>query len=180
MNISRIFKRIWYGPPVVQRFEELAAGKAIVEGTAAAGAVEDMIISPLTGSTCVAYHYRATYRAASRTQGVVERVLKDIQVYAPAFALKLEGGTLRVVPAESGTFDKEEHRQLQTGSLAGFSAKEQIITPGARVRAKGTVRKEGDEGFVLSLKTLEIIPEEPMTPAERKKLAKQKKRKKKG
>lgn len=177
MNVGRIIKRMWYGPPHIRSAEELVTGKVEVEGTAVA--TGDMIISPLTSTSCVAYKYRASYTTPSRTQGTAERLLKEVEVYMPSFELKIEGGSIKVLPVSSGEFDREEHRKLQSGSLRGFNAKETLVRPGTKVKVLGTLKKEGKDGFVLHLKKIELVQEQPLSPAERSHNQKQKKKKKK-
>jgi hypothetical protein len=177
MSIGRIFRRLWYGPPLVRSVEEMAAGKAVVEGVAAAAG--ETLISPLTATPCVAYKYKAVYLTPSRTQGVAERLLKEAEVYAPVFELKLEDGKVKVVPETPGEFDRSEHQQLQAGGLRGFKVDEILIRPGQRIRAVGTIGREGEDGFVLRLKKIELVDEEPPGPAERRERLKQKKKKQK-
>ena len=177
MNIGRIIKRLWYGPPLVKSVEEMAAGKAVVEGVAAASG--ETLISPLTATPCVAYKYKAVYLTPSRTQGVAERLLKEAEVYAPAFELKLEDGNVKVVPETPGEFDRAEHQKLQSGGLRGFKVDEILIRPGQRIRAVGTLSREGKDTFVLRLRKIELVEDQPLSPTERRERLKQKKKKQK-
>lgn len=162
MNLSRIIKRIWYGPPVISSAAELTAGKAIIEGRVAAA--QQGIISPLTSTPCVAYKYRAVYRTPSRTQGVAERLLKEAEVYSPSFDLLLEGGKIRVAAQSREDFDKAAHQELQSGGYRGFEATERLVRAGAMVRAAGKIMKDGG-GFFLSMRKLELVQEQGLLPA---------------
>jgi len=179
MNIGRIIKRLWYGPPLIKSAEEMAAGKAVVEGVAAASG--ETLISPLTATPCVAYKYKAVYLTPSRTQGVAERLLKEAEVYAPVFELKIEGGNVKVVPETPGEFDRAEHQKLQSGGFRGFKVDEVLIRPGQRIRVMGTLSREGEgeDGFVLHLRKIELVEETPLSPTERRERLKQKKKKQK-
>jgi hypothetical protein len=156
MGIARLLKRIWYGPPLVESAVELRPGAAVVEGTAMAS--KETLVSPLSSTSCVAYKYRATYQTPSRTQGVLDRLLKEIEVYCPGFELNVDGLKIKVVAKSQGRFDAEEHRKLQSGGFRGFRATESLIRPGNRVRVTGRIRKEGDQGFVLTSRKIELIP----------------------
>ena len=155
MSISRVFKRLWYGPPLVTSADELVKGTVIVEGTVSAS--KEALVSPLTKTNCVAFKYRATYRTPSRTQGVTERLLKDVEVYSPEFDMSIGGGAIKVVPAEQGEFDAAQHQELLSGGLTGFKAEEFLIRRGTKVRARGKLSRGEGDGFVLRLQKMEII-----------------------
>ena len=150
-----LLKKLFGGKPDVREFSALRTGGAVVHGTVRGG--EELARSPLKGLTCVAFYYRASYKAQARGK-TVDRVVKEAEVYAPSFALAMEGGVLRVVPPRSGTFDAAEHRQLMGGRFPGFQATEQVIRTGARVKLHGTVAKDGD-GFLLRLTQI-ILPKD--------------------
>jgi hypothetical protein len=140
----------------VAEFSALRPGKVIAQGTIKGG--DDLVRSPLKGLTCVAYYYRAFYKAQARGKWV-ERVVKDAEVYAPSFALQMEGGVLPVIPPKSAKFDAAEHRALLGRGFHGFQATEQLIRPGSKVKLHGAVARQGD-GFVLHLKQIDLPKEE--------------------
>ena len=159
MGIARLFRRIWYGPPLITSAQELRPGAAVVEGTALAE--KDMLISPLTSTSCLAYKYRAVYQTPSRSQGVMERLLKEIEVYCPGFELGIDGKKIKVVAKSQGKFDAEEHRKLQSGAFRGFRATESLIRPGNRVRVTGRISKADDGDFILTSSKIEIVLDAP-------------------
>jgi hypothetical protein len=140
----------------VTEFSALRPGKVIAHGTIKGG--DDLVRSPLKGLTCVAYYYRAFYKAQARGKWV-ERVVKDAEVYAPSFALQMEGGVLPVLPPKSANFDAAEHRALLGRGFHGFQATEQLIRPGSKVKLHGSVSRQGD-GFVLHLQQIDLPKEE--------------------
>ena len=147
-----LLRRLFGGKKDIADFSALRPGTAVLHGTVKGG--DELVRSPLKGLTCVAFYYRACYKAQARGK-TVDRVVKEAEVYAPAFSLAMEGGTLRVVPPRSDTFDAAEHRQLMGGRFPGFQATEQLIRPGSRVKLHGTVSKDG-EGFLLRLKQIDL------------------------
>jgi hypothetical protein len=151
-----LLRRLFGGRKEVASFAELRPGKAVLRGTIKAG--DEQVRSPLKGLSCVAYYYRAAYKAQARGKWV-ERVLKDAEVYAPSFQLTLEGGTIRVVPPRSAPFDPQEHRQFQGRGFPGFQATEQLIRAGTTVKLEGSVRRDGEE-FVLHLQRIDLVTEE--------------------
>ncbi|MBI5501502.1 MAG: hypothetical protein HY907_14750 [Deltaproteobacteria bacterium] len=153
--VIELLRRIFGGKQDVAEFEKLRSGRVVAHGTIKGG--NELVRSPLKGLTCVAFYYRAAYKAQARGK-TVDRVVKEAEVYAPAFALAMEGGTLPVVPPKSAAFDAAEHRQLM-GRFPGFHATEQLIRPGARVKLHGTVVRDGD-GFVLRLRQIDLPQEE--------------------
>ncbi|MFH1437740.1 MAG: hypothetical protein ABIJ56_18680 [Pseudomonadota bacterium] len=185
MSISRVFKRLWYGPPLVTNADELVKGTVIIEGTV--GDSKESLVSPLTKSNCIAFKYRATYRTPSRTQGVVERLLKDVEVYSPEFQMSLDGGSIKVVPTAQGEFDAAQHQELQSGGFAGFKAEEFLIRRGTKVRARGKLSRGEADGFVLRLQEMEILEQfssaaglKRRSRPKQKQLKKMQKKKKKG
>ncbi|MBI5486072.1 MAG: hypothetical protein HY905_01930 [Deltaproteobacteria bacterium] len=150
-----LLRRIFGGKQDVAEYEKLRPGRVVAHGTIKGG--EELVRSPLKSLTCVAFYYRAWYKAQARGK-TVDRVVKEAEVYAPAFELAMEGGTLRVAPPKSRSFDAAEHRQLM-GRFPGFQATEQLIRPGARVKLHGSVARDGD-GFVLRLKQIDLPKDE--------------------
>ncbi len=150
-----LLRRLFGGGKEVASFAELRPGKAVLRGTIKAG--DEQVRSPLKGLTCVAYYYRAAYKAQARGKAV-DRVLKDAEVYAPSFGLALEGGTIRVVPPRGVALDPQEHRQLMSRGFPGFQATEQLIRPGTVVRLEGRVQREGEE-LVLRLRRIDLVTE---------------------
>jgi len=136
----------------VETFGELRPGRVIAHGTVKAG--ETLVRSPLKGLTCVAFYYRAYYKAQARGKAV-DRVVKEAEVYAPSFSLEMEGGVLRVVPPKSAAFDAQEHRALLGRGFHGFQATEQLIRPGSRVALHGAIVRDA-EGFVLKLTQIDL------------------------
>ncbi|MDI7269641.1 MAG: hypothetical protein QME96_16760 [Myxococcota bacterium] len=132
-----LLRRIFGPLPVVTSLDAVRPGRSMLVGTVKADG--DLVRSPLKGLSCVAYYYRASYDAQTRGQKL-ERVVKQAEVYAPRFALEMEGGTLAVVPAKPGSFDPAEHRRLTGSGMPGLRVVEQIIRPGDRVRIRGVVR----------------------------------------
>ena len=150
-----LLRRLFGGNKEIDSFDELRPGKAVLRGTIKAG--DEQVRSPLKGLSCVAYYYRAAYKAQARGKWV-ERVVKDAEVYAPSFALLLDGGTIRVVPPRGVPLDPQEHRQLQARGFPGFQATEQLIRPGSVVKLEGNVHREGEE-LVLRLRRIVLVPE---------------------
>ncbi|MBN1770002.1 MAG: hypothetical protein JXB32_01980 [Deltaproteobacteria bacterium] len=150
-----LLRRLFGGGKEITSFEELRPGKAVLRGTIKAG--DEQVRSPLKGLGCVAYYYKASYKAQARGKWV-ERVVKDAEVYAPSFGLALEGGTIRVLPPRGVPLDPQEHRQLQARGFPGFQATEQLIRPGTLVKLEGSVQRDG-EGFVLRLRRIDLVPE---------------------
>jgi hypothetical protein len=143
---------IFGGKRDIVEFSALRAGRAVVHGTIKAGA--EQVRSPLKGLTCVAFYYRAWYKAQARGKWV-ERVVKEAEVYAAAFSLEMDGGVMRVLPPRSVPFEAAEHRALLGRGFMGFQATEQVIRPGSRVKLHGTVHKDA-EGFYLKLKQIDL------------------------
>lgn len=151
-----LLRRLFGGRKEVTAYGDLRPGKAVLRGTVKAG--DEQVRSPLKGLSCVAYYYRASYKAQARGKWV-ERVVKDAEVYAPSFALALEGGEVRVQSPRSASFDPQEHRQLMARGFTGFQATEQVIRPGTKVKLSGSLRRDG-ETWVLRLRRIDLIPEE--------------------
>jgi len=143
---------IFGGKQDIADFSALRVGRAVAHGTIKGGT--DQVRSPLKGLSCVAFYYRAWYKAQARGKWV-ERVVKEAEVYAPSFGLEMEGGVLRVVPPKSVPFEAAEHRALLGRGFTGFQATEQVIRPGSRVKLHGTVSKDAD-GFYLRLKQIDL------------------------
>lgn len=148
-----LLRRLFGGGKEIGSVADLRTGRAVLRGTIKAG--DEQVRSPLKGLSCVAYYYRAWYKAQARGKWV-ERVLKDAEVYAPSFLLELEGGTIRVTPPRSAAFDPQEHRQLMGRGFMGFQASEQLIRPGTQVKLLGTVQRDG-ELLVLRLKRIDLV-----------------------
>ncbi len=136
----------------VEAFGELKPGRVIAHGTIKAG--EAQVRSPLKGLSCVAFYYRAWYKAQARGKWV-ERVVKEAEVYAPSFSLEMEGGVLRVMPPKSAPFEAQEHRALLGRGFHGFQANEQLIRAGSKVALHGAVVRDAD-GFVLKLTQIDL------------------------
>jgi len=154
--VLELLKRWFGGGKEIVSSDDLRPGKAVLRGTVKAG--EEQVRSPLKGLTCVAYYYRAWYKAQARGKWV-ERVMKDAEVYAPWFGLALEGGEVRVQPPRSAPFDPQEHRQLMARGFPGFQAAEQVIRPGTKVKLRGNLRRDGGT-WVLRLRRIDLIPDE--------------------
>jgi len=172
MILSKLLKRIWYGPPVISKAEEICTGTASVEGKAVSNG--KLISSPLTSTPCIAYKYRATYLTPSRTQGFIERVLKDVEVYSPEFEIDVEGVKIPVIAKSKGEFDRDEHLKLQSAGFRGFKANEVLIRHGNRVRITGKITKNEDK-FLLISKKIELLPDSPSSLTFRRKSGKKKK-----
>jgi hypothetical protein len=136
-------KRVFASPQPVTALAEVRTGKAILRGIVRADG--DLVRSPVKGMSCVAFYYRAWTKAAARGK-TVDRVIRDAEVYAPRFAIELEGGTVAVVASKPGKFDASDHREVLAGAMPGTQVIEQIIRPGDRVAIHGPVHHEGD-GF---------------------------------
>ena len=147
-----LLRRIFGRKRAVEVFGELQPGRVIAHGTTKAG--ETQVRSPLKGLTCVAFYYRAWYKAQARGKWV-ERVVKEAEVYAPSFNLEMEGGVLRVVPPKSAPFDAQEHRALLGRGFQGFQANEQLIRAGSKVALHGAIVKDA-EGLVLKLTQIDL------------------------
>jgi hypothetical protein len=148
--------RIFGGKRDVAEFSALRPGRVIAHGTIKGG--DELVRSPLKGLSCVAFYYRAFYKAQARGKWV-DRVMREAEVYAPAFALQMEGGVLRVLPPKSAKFEASEHRELLGRGFKGFQASEQVIRPGSRVKLHGLVVRDG-ESFVLRLTRIDLPGEE--------------------
>jgi hypothetical protein len=154
--VLELLKRWFGGGKELVSYDELRPGKAVLRGTVKAG--EEQVRSPLKGLSCVAYYYRAWYKAQARGKWV-ERVVKDAEVYAPSFVLALDGGEVRVQSPRSAPFDPQEHRQLLARGFTGFQATEQVIRAGTKVKLTGNVHRDGEK-WVLRLRRIDLIPEE--------------------
>jgi hypothetical protein len=131
-------------------------GRAVLQGTIKAA--EEQVRSPLKSLTCVAYYYRAWYKAQARGKWV-ERVVKESEVYAPSFYLAMQGGDLLVrAPASGKAMDAAKHRELMGRGFHGFQASEQIIRAGSKVTLRGRVVREGDV-LCLRLRQIDLAPE---------------------
>lgn len=136
-----LLKRVFASPGPVTAFDDVQPGKAILRGVVRADG--ESVRSPIKGMSCLAFYYRASQRMPARGK-MVDRVVKDAEVYAPRFAIELEGGTVAVVPSKPGTFDTAGHREVMAVAAPGTQTTEQIIKPGDRVAIHGTVSRDGD------------------------------------
>jgi len=146
-------KRIFASPEPVTALEDVGTGKQILRGVVKQDG--DLVRSPLKGVTCVAFYYRAYYKAQARGK-YVDRVIKDAEVYAPRFAIELQGGVVAVVPRKTGSFDTAEHRAVMGRGFTGFQAHEQVIRPGDRVAIRGRVSRDG-EGFRIRPEQIDML-----------------------
>lgn len=139
--VWKLLKRVFSPPREVRALSDVNPGKAVLRGTIRA--LGDTVRSPVKGLSCVAFYYRAFYKAQSRGRWV-DRVIKEAEVYAPRFLIEMDGGIVTVVPRRTGSFTPEQHREVQRMGLQGLRITEQVIRPGDRVRIRGRVRSSGD------------------------------------
>lgn len=160
-GISKIFKRLWYGPPLVRSLDELRRGAAVVEGTVAKP--DEMLVSPVTGSRCVAYRIKIFAPCGCSSKCGPERVYGDLQVFCPSFDLHLDGGTLKIIAPAGGAPGKGELDGMKLPAIRGIKTNESLILPGMRIRVRGKVAYEegGEGGFIIRSKKIEVIDERP-------------------
>ncbi len=123
-------------PEPTASFDEVSPGLNLAEGIVH---VDEPLRSPVRGQNCVAYFYRS-FLVMTEGRAPAIHKLKEAEVYAP-FELQMDGGTLEVIPAKPGRFDRSDHTDLQRRYTKGFQATEEIIMPGARVRVRGKVKR---------------------------------------
>lgn len=157
--VWKFLKDLFARPVRTDVLDEVRPGQAVLTGTVRCE--RDLIHSPIQGTACAAFYYRATWAAPARGN-TVRRLLQQAEVYAPRFELLLEGGSVPVVASSSDVFGAAEHLELRGGGLPGFEAAEQLIRPGDRVRISGRVRAT-DEGQVLEPRFVEILEAAPVT-----------------
>ncbi|MBN1945769.1 MAG: hypothetical protein JW797_08830 [Bradymonadales bacterium] len=149
------FKRLFAAPPVVDEFSAVRSGKMHLRGQVKGG--PQQLRSPVKGIPCVAFFYKAWYPTQGRT-GVIERMLKTAEVYAPMFFLEMAGGSVRVLPEKTGSFDAAQHRELQSGGYQGFRASDQAIKIGEKISIEGRVQRDSD-GWFIRPKEIHLVKE---------------------
>lgn len=131
-------------------------GKVTLEGTIVAG--EQELRSPIRGFACVAFYYRATWKAKSRDTEIT-RVHRQAECYAPFF-LDLEDQRLTVVPPEGELFTEEDHARILGAGINGLEPAEQLVRAGDRARLHGRLHL-GDRPW-LELQRIEILEARPL------------------
>ena len=169
MGLWKSIKKFLFDPVPVSKISDLEQGRVSVEGVVRFD--REKLISPVKGIKCVAFYYKASYLTGSRGGGLIQRKLREAGVYIP-FNLEMEDGTIKAVPVKSDQFTAEDHRVLTGRGYEGFKAKEDVITPGTRVRLWGKLKKEDGE-LVVRFNKVEILQKED-------KKVKRTKKKKKG
>jgi hypothetical protein len=147
----RSIKTFIRDPDPVDNIEEVEPGLNIVEGIVH---VEEPIRSPVKGQNCVAFFYRS-FLIISGGRAPAMHKLKQAEVYTN-FKLEMTGGTLQVVPKTPGRFEQRDHQALQQQYGTGFQGIEEVVMPGARVRIRGKVKKQGD-ALVMVTKEITVI-----------------------
>jgi hypothetical protein len=177
-DVKRAIKTFFRDPEPTQKLADVVPGVNVVDGIAR---VEEPLRSAVRGQNCVAFFY-SSFLVITGGRAPAVHKLKQAEVYAP-FQLEMEGGTLDVVPAKPGKFDREVHQQLQRQYAKGFQGTEKVVLPGAKLRLKGKVRREG-ERLVLKMKELTVLQAQAVSAGvvgdrkARKKKGKRKKKKK--
>lgn len=149
--VWRAIKTFIKDPDPVSKIEEVVPGLNVVEGIAK---TEEPLRSPVRGQNCIAFFYRSFLMIAGGRAPAVHK-LREAAVFSP-FELEMDGGVIRVVPAKPGKFEREEHTELGRQYGKGFQGVEDVILPGAKVRARGKVAKT-DRGLVLTMNHLDLI-----------------------
>jgi hypothetical protein len=147
-----------------------SAGKVILTGTIAAG--DEELRSPIHGYACVAFFYRATWKAKTRDSETT-RVHRQAERYAQFF-LELEDASLPVVSRRSEDFGKQDHMQILAAGIPGLEPAEQLVRAGDRVRLHG--RLHTGEQTWLELVQLDILEARPLEVAAGNRKARRKQR----
>ena len=171
--VWRALKTFIKDPVPATKFEEVVLGLNVVEGIAK---TSEPLRSPVRGQNCIAFYYRSFFMMTGGRAPAVHK-LKQAEVYSP-FELQMEGGVLSIVPAKPGKFEREEHTDLSQQYGKGFQGVEEVVLPGAKVRARGKVTKT-ERGLVLRMSSLDVIEKQAVAAGvvgDRKKRKKKKKR----
>lgn len=153
----RAIKTFIKDPPPTDSFADLAPGLNVLEGTVR---TSDPIRSPVRGLSCVAFFYRSFLVISGGRAPAIHKI-RQVEVYAP-FELEMNGGVLTVTPTRQTLFEQRDHRELQKRYGAQFQGLEEVIVPGARVKVRGKAKKT-DEGWVLTLKDIEVIEKQTVS-----------------
>ncbi len=172
MNLVKSFVKFVTDAKPVSKIADLEMGRAAVEGVVRLGD-DGGIVSPVNGRPCVAFYYKAFYFTGSRTGQMMPRKLRTEEVYH-SFILNLEDGRINATPKKTDGFSSDEHKHLSGIGYEGFTAKEDLVSAGQRVRLWGTA-KETDDGILFTYGKMEVVG-----PPESSEEGKPKKKKKKG
>lgn len=151
-------KRLFAPPADITAFDDANPGRVTLVGAARADE-SGVLRSPMEDQTCLAYYYKAVWKAPSRGSSI-PRVLKQAEVYVPHFRLEMEGGSILVQCRPSDPFDRKDHQDAQASNLPGFEAAEQLIRPGDRLRIKGRLKRE-EEDLVVKPSQIENLGPAP-------------------
>jgi len=158
-------KSLFAPPRETTLFEEAHPGYRVLSGIARPDDA-GVLRSPIKDETCMAFFYKATWKAPSRGASI-NRVFNQAEVYVSHFRLEMEGGSVVVVPKKTDTFDSSEHWKAHASGLPGFAAEEQLIRPGDRIQVRGRLRREDDD-LVIRPARIEMVGREEV-PAEKRK-----------
>jgi hypothetical protein len=169
----RALKTFIKDPEPTARFEDIVPGLNLVDGIVR---VANPLRSPVRGQNCVAFFYRS-YLVMTEGRAPAFHKLKEAEVYA-SFELDMEGGSLSVLPAKPGKFEKSDHDKLGSQYGKGFQGVEEIILPGARVRLRGKASRVNGN-LIFKMKEISVIEKQVVAAGvvgDRKKRKKKKKK----
>jgi len=173
MSVLKSFVKFVSDSTPVEALDDLEDGRGAADGIVRLGE-GDGIISPVNSRPCAAYYYRA-FHVQMGGRAPMPRKLRIAEVYS-TFSLEMMGGNVRAVPGKSDDFDAKAHRDLSGKGLDGFTATEDLIASGMKVRLWGKVKTVGDER-TLTYTKLEVLDQAPAASSgtkKRKKKGKQK------
>ncbi len=151
-------KDVFTSPGERTHLTGVRAGKAIFSGALKAG--DELLDSPIHGYPCLAFFYRATWKAKTRDNEIT-RVYRQAECYAPGFWLELADEPLWVVPKPTEPFTRDEHLGIIGAGIPGLEPGEQLVRGGDRVRLHGKLHRDDEQPW-LELSRLEILEARPV------------------
>ncbi len=133
-------------------------GKATFMGTLRAG--EEQLTSPVQGVPCLAFYYRATWKAKTRDNETT-RVHRQAECYAPGFWIELADEPLWVVPKTNESFTRDDHLTILGAGIPGLEPGEQLVQTGDRVRLHGKLNRDNEQPF-FELSRIDILEARPL------------------
>lgn len=133
-------------------------GKATFTGTLKAG--EEQLTSPVHGYPCLAFYYRATWKAKTRDSETT-RVHRQAECYAPGFWIELADEPLWVMPKATESFTRADHLSILGAGINGLEPGEQLVQDGDKVRLHGKLHRDGEQPW-FELSRIDILETRPL------------------
>ena len=157
MSLKRRIQTFIKDPGPVDSIDKIETGINIIDGEVH---TDNPLRSPVQGKYCIGFHYESFIikNPTGAPQPQIQKI-KTAEVYTP-FKLHVSGGILSVIPKKSDNFDRESHLALEKQYGKDFRGAENIISPRAKVRIRGKVKKSNGE-LILTMNIISVLKSKP-------------------